>query len=30
MIADTLTAVTIYAGVMAMIGGLAYYLRWDR
>ena len=30
MIADTLTAIGIYLGVMVVLGGVAYYLRWDR
>jgi hypothetical protein len=30
MIADTLTALAIYWGVMVVLGGLAYYLSWDR
>jgi hypothetical protein len=30
MIADTVTAFGIYCAVMAVLGGLAYYLRWDR
>jgi hypothetical protein len=30
MIADILTALGIYFGVMVVLGGVAYYLRWDR
>jgi hypothetical protein len=30
MIADTLTALGIYCGVMATIGAAAFYLRWDQ
>jgi hypothetical protein len=30
MTADLLTALGIYFGAMAVLGGLAYYLRWDR
>ena len=30
MVADTLTAIAIYTGTMAVLAALAYYLRWDR
>jgi hypothetical protein len=30
MIADTLTALAIYCGVMAVLAGVAFYLGWDR
>jgi hypothetical protein len=30
MTADLLTALGIYCAAMAVLGGLAYYLHWDR
>jgi hypothetical protein len=30
MTADLLTALGVYCGAMAVLGGLAFYLRWDR
>jgi hypothetical protein len=30
MLADTVTALGIYAGTMAGLAAVAYYLRWDK
>jgi hypothetical protein len=30
MWADTVTAITIYVGVMCALGAAVFYLKWDR